>query len=160
MEKASEKSLEGIGGWLVLPLLSLSVTPFRLSFFLYKDLWPVFSKGHWGVLTTPGGEAYHPLWAPLLIFEVIGNLSIIVLCLIALWFFLKRSQLAPKLVISWLAVSLAFVATDFFLADLIPAVAEQSDRQSVRELGRSVVGAAIWIPYFLVSKRVKATFVR
>jgi len=160
MSDVKEKSLEGIAGWLILPLLGLIIAPLRVSFFLYQQLLPVFTEGHWATLTTPGSGAYHPLWAPLLIGEIVGNVSVIALSLVALFFFLRRSLHAPKLVIASLAFSLLFVGADFFLADLIPAVAEQNDTESAKELGRAIMGAVIWIPYFLVSKRVKATFTR
>lgn len=160
MTDTPESSHEGIGGWLILPLLGLIVSPLRVTYLLYQELLPVFMEGYWEVLTTPGSEAYHPYWAPLLVGEVVGNLIVIVLALITLVFFLRRSRYTPRLVIAWLAFGLVFVTADFFLADLIPAVAEQSDPESTRELARSFVGAAIWIPYFLLSRRVKATFTR
>ena len=155
-----EQSPNGIGGWLILPLLGLIVSPLRLSYHLYATFWPLISEGYWEALTTPTSEAYHFLWKPLLIFEVVCNVTSIGLGLVALWLLLRNSRLTPYFVISWLAFSVVFVAVDYFLGDLIPAVAEQSDAESAKELMRSVIGAAVWIPYFLVSKRVEATFVK
>ena len=160
MEEQKQKSLQGIRGWLVLPLLSLIFSPLRASFSIYKLFWPIFSEGDWQILTTATSKAYHPLWAPFLISELVGNIAIVIVGLIALWFFLRKSRLAPRWVISWLAATLILVVVDFVLANQIPAVAAQkTDPESIKELARSVIGAAIWIPYFLVSKRVKATFV-
>jgi hypothetical protein len=159
VEEIKPDSLRGIRGWLIFPLLGLIINPFRVSFFLYKHLWPIFSKGFWEVLTTPESKAYHPLWAPVLILEMTGNLAIIALGIVALWYFLRKSRLAPRLLISWLGLILVVVWADHFLANLIPAVAKQSHTESIKEIARAVLGAAIWIPYFLVSKRVKATFV-
>jgi len=154
-----KKSPEGIGGWLVLPLLGLIISPFRVSFSLYRDIWPVFSGGHWQALTTSTSEAYHPLWAPLLVLELVGNVAIVIVGLVALWLFLRKSRLAPRWVISWLGLIFALTVTDFVLANRIPIVAAEKDPEAIKELARSVIAAAIWIPYFLVSKRVKATFV-
>ena len=154
------KSYEGIGGWLILPLIGLFIVPIRISLLVLKDLVPIFTEGHWNVLTTPGSGAYHPLWAPLLIFECAGNAIFIIFSIVLLVFFFPKSRLLPKLIIFYLVLNLLFVAGDFFLADLIPAVAEQSNPHSAKELGRAIIGAMIWVPYFLFSKRVKQTFVR
>ncbi len=159
MTDMKQSTLVGIGGWLILPSITLVISPLRIGHFLYTEMWPIFSQGHWDTLTNPASHAYHRLWGPLLVFEVIGNLLVIVLGITALWFFMRRSHLAPKLVISWLVLGLVFIASDFFLSDLIPAVAKQADPSSAKELGRAIFGALIWIPYFMVSKRVKATFV-
>ena len=53
---------KGLRGWLILPAIGLIVAPLRLGINLMKDFWPIFRDGYWPVLTTPGTEAYHPLW--------------------------------------------------------------------------------------------------
>jgi hypothetical protein len=154
------KSYEGIRGWLILSLIGLFISPIRMSISVFRDLVPIFTEGHWNVLTTPGSSAYHPLWAPLIITECAGNAVFVIFSIVLLVFFFRKSRLLPNLIISYLILNLVFVAGDFFIADMIPAVAEQSNSQAAKELARAIIGAVIWIPYFFVSKRVKQTFVR
>lgn len=149
-----------IGGWLYLIGIGLVVSPFRVIQMLAGTYLPLFRDGAWDHLTTPGTESYHVLWAPLLVFEIIGNLGMLVLGLAALVCFVQRSRRTPKLVIMWLGWAAIYGLIDFFAADLIPLVKSSADPESLRELTRALMGAAIWIPYFLMSKRVKATFVR
>ena len=154
------KSYEGIRGWLILPLIGLFFAAVRISMVVLKDLVPIFTKGYWNSLTTPGSDVYHPLWAPLILFEFVGNIVFIIFAIVLLVLFFGKSRLLPRVMLSYLILNLLFVVSDFFLADLIPAVAERGNFQDLKELARAVIGAVIWVPYFLVSKRVKQTFVR
>lgn len=148
-----------IGGWLILYIFGLIMAPIALSFILYSVYWPILTNGTWSSLTTQGSELYHALWGPLIILELVGNCLTIIFCLVTLVFIFKKSKYAPTVAISLMIYSLIFVAGDYLLAQLIPAVAVQKDSASTKEIGRTVVGALIWIPYFLKSKRVKALFV-
>jgi Protein of unknown function (DUF2569) len=159
MEQSQQKSLKGIGGWLILPLLGLILGPLRLIYMIYEDMWPIFSSDYWEDLTSPESASYHPLWRSVLIFEVAGNLAIFLLVLAALFTFLKKSRKAPRLVIMWLFLGLVFAAADFYFKGYIPGAREQYDLMPSLEIWRAGITAAIWIPYFLASKRVKATFV-
>jgi hypothetical protein len=159
MGQSEQKLLKGIGGWLILPLLGLILSPLRLAYMVYEDMWPIFSPDYWEDLTSPTSALYHPLWTRVLIFEVAGNLAIFLLGLAALVSFLRRSRKAPRFVIMWLLLGLIFVAADFYFRGYIPGAAQQYDIIPDFELWRAGITAAIWIPYFLVSKRVKATFV-
>ncbi|HEX9949551.1 MAG TPA: DUF2569 domain-containing protein [Thermodesulfobacteriota bacterium] len=156
---AAPKQYDKIGGWLILVAIGLIFTPIRLLVVLFKDLLPALSADTWSRLTTPGTEAYHPLWAPLLLFEIIGNCLFILFPIIIAIFFFQKRRFVPRLVIMLLLSNLVFVAIDYFAADLIPFVAAQEDIGSLIELIRVFIGCVIWVPYFLVSKRVKATFV-
>jgi hypothetical protein len=146
----------GFGGWLILPMLGLIITPFRMLFQFVQELLPIFTGPAWHTVTTPGTGAYHPMWAPLLLFELIGNTALFAFTLVVLVQFFRKSRLLPKLYIIWLLSLVVVQGADWILGAQIPTVAEQND---FKELFRAIVGAAIWIPYFSVSKRVRNTFV-
>jgi len=155
-----EKSYAGIRGWLILPLVGLGIAPLQISFMLYRNMMPLFTKGYWEVLTTPGLETYHPLWAPLLMYEIAGRTGFLMFSLVLLGFFLRKSRRLPKLIIICLVLNLLFVAGDLFFSGMIPAIAEQEAAGEGGDLVRALVGVVIWVPYFMMSKRVKQTFVK
>jgi hypothetical protein len=76
-----------------------------------------------------------------------------------LWLFFRKSRRVPMLMVVWLLANTGGQIVDLLLAQQIAAVAALPDNDGIKELSRSVVGLLIWVPYFLVSKRVKNTFV-
>lgn len=148
----------GIGGWLILPLLGLILTPFRIGLQTVSDVLPAVQPATWSALTTPGSKAYHPLWAPAIIFELGANAMLILFSVVLVWLFFRKSRRVPLLMIVWLLAIIAAQGIDLAFANQIPAVAALPDTDAIKNLVRSVVGAVIWVPYFLVSKRVKNTF--
>lgn len=157
--ESNQTEPKGIGGWLILPLLGLIFSAFQIAFQFIGDLAPVLTIETWHVLTTPGTNAYHPLWAPLLVFEVVASVVLFSFTLALLRFFFKKSKRVPKLFVLWLLSVAAVQVIDYLLMAQIPSVSEQPDPAGMRDLIRSVGSAAIWIPYFLKSTRVKNTFV-
>lgn len=155
----SPRQYDTIGGWLILLAIGLVLSPLRLLVSIGRDVLPAFKGETWSLLTTPGTAAYHPLWAPLLIFELAGNVLFVILSIVALVYFFQRRRIAPRLVMIFFLSNLAFVGIDYVAAEFIPAAAAQDDSESLQELGRSLAVCMIWVPYLLVSKRVKGTFV-
>ena len=149
---------QGLGGWLVLVGLGLSLAPIRMGFQFANDLLPIMTEGYWPILTDPASAAYHPLWAPLIVFEVVGNLAFIIASAYLLVLFFQRSPRFPRLMIWYLLTNLAFLAIDSLVAKAIPEVAAQADPQGARELLRGFVGCLIWVPYLMSSRRVRNTF--
>lgn len=154
------RQLSGIGGWLILPMIGLVITPVRLGFMLITMHLQIFLSGAWNVLTTPGSEVYHPLWAPLLLFEIFANTVLMSWAVALLILLFTRSPSFPRWIILFYAVSLVIVTLDLMGSRFIPMVAEQNDPSGMRELFRAAVAAAIWIPYFIKSERVKNTFIQ
>jgi hypothetical protein len=150
----------GIGGWLLLPALGLIASPLLMAFGFYRDLLPALMPDVWNSLTDPRSAAYNSLWGPLIVYEVLINVALFVFTVWLLWQFFSKSQRAPKLFVIWLAAIAGTQIIDYLLSSQIPMVADKAvDAADVKGLVRSIVNAAIWIPYFIRSERVKNTFI-
>jgi hypothetical protein len=147
-------------GWLLLVAIGVVIYPLRLLGFILDDLLPVFSRDVWSVLTAPGSNVYHPLNGPVLLFELLGNLVLLICSIILAVMFFQRREQFPFLGVSFLVGAFLFYLADYFAALQLPSVASQEDSGSVLDLAGALPVCAVLVPYFLTSKRVKATFVR
>jgi hypothetical protein len=150
----------GLGGWLVLVAIGLFVTPVRLALFLSQTFLPIFRDGMWERLTTPGPAPYHPLWGPLLIGEIAINSVFILLAIYLLFLYFRRSWRFPRLYMTLLISSLVFIVADSFAVGIVAPSQGVMDPATIAEIGKSLIVAAIWVPYMIFSKRVRNTFVR
>jgi hypothetical protein len=149
----------GIAGWLILPALGIVFAPFGLLVSIVRDILPAFGDDVWPLLVNPGSPIYHRLWVPIIIFELVADVLIVIGSIVVLVLFFRKSRHAPRVIVGWLAALLLVQIVDLVLTRQIPAVASQVEFDDYRDLLRSAVAAAIWIPYFLVSRRVKNTFI-
>ena len=154
----NNEHLNGISGWLILVAIGIVLSPIRIAALLLPLYLDMLNNGSWETLTTPGTEAYSPFWAPILITEIALNIGLILLWVyIAIIFFSKKSTF-PNIYIGALLFSFAFIVIDAFAIQLVLPNEPVFDPDTTKELTRTVIVAAIWIPYMLRSKRVKATF--
>ena len=146
----------GIGGWLVLPMLELFLTP--LVGLAFLRTFPETLR-YFNLLSGTQGA--------FVIFEFAFNSALLILTPIALLvlFFEKRARF-PKVYIGWSLVTLAFQLLDLPVAYY--AFKEYFDNsgepfldpETLHQLGKSLFSAVIWVPYMLRSRRVRNTFVR
>lgn len=139
-----DDKLKGIGGWLILPAIGLILGPIIGVIGLFASL---------GMYQDVARAGYGGVYALELI-VLFGLLGFMIYA--AIKFFGKKKD-APKIMIFLYSVSL--VASLVLLGVELSAGAEEFAVETGKQLVRDIVAAAIWIPYFNVSKRVKATFV-
>lgn len=155
-----EKKLEGLGGWLALVGLGIIISPLRIIGVLFPTYLEMFSNGSWTELTTLGTENYNPLWAPILYGEMAINVGLVLSWIFIASLFFCRKRAFPKWYIGILLFTLVFILVDALAIKTVLPTEPVLDAETLKELGRSLVASLIWIPYMLVSKRVKATFVK
>ncbi len=154
-----QKNLEGIGGWLLLLAILLPLWIINYLIILvgilikysesigmmshhYNNQDVIFgmsklSTGFWMALVT------------------------IVFLIIMIVHFYKRSKKTPILFISFL-VGQYFTSQFIYYSVILRYINDSGffDLTGFSQLSSTIISAFIWIPYFLLSKRVKATFTR
>ncbi|MDH5178179.1 MAG: DUF2569 domain-containing protein [Gammaproteobacteria bacterium] len=154
-----DKDLKGLGGWLILVGIGVVLSPIRLLVTFVPLYIPIFQDGTWEMLTTEGAEAYNPLWAPMLMLEIGYNVIMVFVSIYLIYLFFTRHYLFPKVMIVVMAASIVFIPLDAWLITFIVPGEAVFDSETLREFSRVLIAGCIWIPYMLVSKRVKLTFV-
>jgi len=157
---SEEKNLEGLGGWLILVAIGILASPIRIGAQLYPIYSEIFSTGAWEALTTPGSETYNSLWAPILIGEITINGGLILAWLFLAFLFFFKKKIFPKCYIGILLFTLVFVLVDAFVVKLIIPDDPVFDADTIQELSRALIATVIWVPYMIISKRVKLTFTK
>jgi len=144
---ATGTDLEGIRGWLILVAVGLGIGPLVSLSGAIRDLLLLYGAKYQSTL------AARPGVAGLVLYEAVTN-SIFFVALVALNFlFYKKRKSFPALMITFLGSQLALVLIDHLAARAL------QPSTGLAGVLRSLVGAVIWIPYYLRSERVKATFV-
>ena len=151
--------LQGLGGWLILVGIGVVLSPIRLLYTYVPAYVPIFEDGTWEALTSNGSELYDPLWAPFLIGEIFFNSIILVASVYLIYLFFSKHHLFPKVYIGIVVVSLILIPLDAWVITIILPTEPMFVPETTKELVQTSITALIWIPYMLISKRVKATFV-
>ncbi len=153
-----ENDLEGLGGWLILVAIGIVFSPIRILFVTIPIYSEIFSTGSWEILTTPGADAYNPLWGPIIIGEILVNGALIMVWLYIAYLFFTKNRVFPIFYIGIILFTLILVIVDAFSIALVLPDEPIFDLETSTELVRSIVACILWVPYMLISKRVKATF--
>ncbi len=156
---ASAEGPKGLGGWLILVGIGVVITPLRLGAVLFMTYPPMFESGLWDTLTTPGSQDYLPYFGAFLIFEIGVNLAFMLLGVYLALLYFTKSYRFPMTYIAFMGANLFFILADAWLGSLVIPELPMFDPDTTRELARTAIAAAIWIPYMRLSARVKATFV-
>lgn len=158
MENEDKKAL-AIGGWLILIAIGIVFTPIKVLILMMTTYSEIFLSEAWGSLTTQGSDAYNPLWAPIIIGEMLFNGVIFFAYLYMAYLFFCKKSAFPKWYISVAVLSLIFIVADAFSLKLVIPDEPAFDSDTLKEFLRSLFIVVVWVPYMLISTRVKATFI-
>lgn len=151
--------LNGLGGWLILVGFGLYLRALFIVGTIFMTAGS-YDLETWQALTNPGSSSYHALWAPVLIYELLVNITLLVFTIFLLILFHQKRAVFPRLMIALLVTQAIVMVLDHILAQQIPYIAANSGDKTMRQMNSAVFGAILWTAYLLVSKRVKATFIR
>ncbi len=127
---------------------------------LIRTVPEIFSTETWANLTTQGSVAYHPLWAPLIIGDILINCGLLLVWFYVAYLFFTKSKHFPIWFICLADFYLLYVVVANFGIKQFLTSLPIFNLETAKRMMSAVIMAAIWVPYLLVSKRVKATFIK
>ncbi|WP_058188912.1 DUF2569 domain-containing protein [Terracidiphilus gabretensis] len=145
----SDRHLEGLSGWLILVGIGLVLSPVIILFRIFTV--------HLRVLINPHMQSYlqtHGTLHALILVEAITNVLLVLMLVWLNYLFFTKRRAFPTFMIFYFVFQCIFIAGDHFAAVFLLAKPSSS-----LTLVRTFVAAAVWIPYYLRSRRVKVTFV-
>ncbi|KOP67336.1 hypothetical protein AMS62_20360 [Bacillus sp. FJAT-18019] len=145
------------GGLFVIPVLFLLLPIYLLAQFKRDILPNVKALGLYLQL--------NPAMILVAIFEVVSIITLFYLLISSIIFFFKKKVKFQKVMVSLLGFYSLFLIVDYFLCNLFanyatPEIVETFNAPYRKVIYRSLIISAILIPYLLVSKRVKGTFIK
>lgn len=153
--------LHGLGGWLALVAVGLCLRPIMVLATIVQSSTGYFNRAVWNIVTTPGTEHYQSKYALVAPLELIVNFSLLAYSVLLLLLFFRRSHLFPRTIQIFLGLCIPIALFAIWDNGQIATPADpKKDFEGYKMLIQAVVGAAIWIPYFQVSVRVRHTFIR
>jgi hypothetical protein len=149
-----------IGGWLILFGIGLVFSPLKMLVDLYHA--PAYMNDViWSNLFDFDNSSKHMLIGIVMAVELIFNCLQLVFLTFILILFFKRRTLFPPFAIAFYVFTMFFLISDTWVVSLLSSTKDtfEDQRDTIKNITRSILSVVIWVPYLLFSKRVKQTFV-
>ena len=149
-----------IRGFLIVVAIGLVVSFLQNLGLLLAAFVPFIRPEIWERLTSPEWTSYHPNWKVVMLFQLFAGSTMVGLNVIALFLFFTKGRAFPRFIVFTIPTIFVLGVVDYYLSGSVPAIAESKEySESSTNLIFRFVALHVWIPYFLLSKRVRATFV-
>jgi hypothetical protein len=159
-QAAATQGPAGLGGWLILPGITMVLHVFWLLWNL-TSLMTLRAGNIPDTTATAGLDFSDPAFIRLLNYEFNANILMVILLVALLVLFFTRSWVFPKAFIAFLALNVLIRLFDVMLAHGVATLNTDNNADaSFTELARPVIYAVAWGSYFLRSVRVRNTFTR
>lgn len=149
--------LDGIAGWLILPMLGVCAAPLYLIYGI-ADQAEYFNTTWVHDFSLPASGSYVPGFELLLLSEVGFNCFCLVLSVAMIYVLFKKRAILPRFYICFSIFMTVGICVDFAVTDYLFTEAGFDGVDDYFEVYKALFGTVIWSLYFAVSDRVRSTF--
>ncbi|MDN7127221.1 DUF2569 domain-containing protein [Pseudidiomarina sp. 1APR75-33.1] len=156
-QSQQQNELKGIGGWLYLVAFGVIVSPLFLAV-EYLPMLVDYMNGAYEITANPNSKSFVPHLELLLNVEMLANAFMLLVSLALLYLFFSKHRWFPRVFIFLCVFSPLFLIADAWIVHKLMPELVAIDEATVLDIIRAIIYALIWVPYMLISKRVKNTF--
>jgi len=162
MSITDKGELKGIGGWLILVAIGVTVSPFIAVLMDYASSSQTFNTEVWSALTDSNSPVYTPYFALTVSLETIIRIIIDAYLFYLMYLFYSKKSGFPTLFIRLVFFIFIFTIVDIIaVIFLFPDLTAEDlfDPLTIRSIGQLIFAILVWVPYMKTSVRVKNTFI-
>lgn len=148
----TERPGQSFGGWLILPIIGLTLTPFILISQIYQNEY--FDASLWSGFELGGYENAN-LLNLYLGFELFYNFAFLTFSILTLFLLFNKRTSTPMMMIVFYSCNFIVIVFESFFMNQVGL----PDPTATTDIFKAFITTVIWVPYFINSKRVKSTFV-
>lgn len=155
------KKYDSIGGWLILVAIGIVFLPLRILANIGEN-----DK----FLENSQATATFPKLTQVIQNDIKISYILLILSVCLLYLFFAKKSIFPKFFIGYLVFNICMVFLkiyfisganiELYTIDVGKKISSELAAESFKSVATSFVSALIWIPYMLLSKRVKGTFIK
>ncbi len=154
--KIKKKSIEGT---LYFPLIASLAAPF-LSFNAFRQMILPFNfDERWVNISSSALETFNAPWVKVVLFQFISNIVLFLITVVLLISFFQLTKHYTKMVITYFILKILLITLIFYFQTVVKGPPTPTLQQITGIGTRSLLFTGIWIPYFLLSERVRETFI-
>lgn len=148
-----------INGSLIVALLATILAPFlSLNSFRFGIL-PFATDDRWINISNSLLHTYNPEWVKLVYFEFCSNIFLFLYTIFLLVSFILRKKYYSKVIIFYFVLKIILLALIYYFQTVIKGPPTPTLSQISGVGFRSLIFTGIWVPYFLLSEKVRETFI-
>lgn len=153
-----ESKYNGIGGWLILPVLGLILNPFSNVREIFECSHLIFSLNNWMLFSDATSAGFHPFRGTFVLLEIVMLIAFLIFNILLLVLLFKKKRSFPILYVYFIWTVCLWSISDNIIAFLL--ISEPITKTDIRGMVSIGLATVIWSLYFFKSERVKAIFIK
>lgn len=144
-------SPSGLGGWLILTQIGLFISLLTIGIQLTNLAVELSGEDIWGLFPIDLKTYF--------VFILSSHILLLLFIVFIITQFYRKKAIVPKSMVIMYSANIAITIINFILIHQVTYAGDAEIASSIQAIIQAIISAAIWIPYFMKSKRVKNTFV-
>ncbi len=146
-------------GTLIFALLSAGVVMILTLYSFREMILPFDFDSRWVKISDLALSSYNKNWVSLIKFEFISNIIQILGLVVLILFFFARSKKFPLALIIYVMAKILILTVTYYFHTVLKGVPTPTIAVMTGSHFRAILIASAWIPYFMLSEKVRDTFI-
>jgi hypothetical protein len=146
-------------GTLIFALLSAGIVMILTLYSFREIILPFAFDSKWVKISDLALSSYNKNWVFLIKFEFISTIVQIIGLIVIVLFFFARSKRFPLALIIYVMAKVLVLTVTYYFHTVFKGVPTPTIAVMTGSHFRAILVAAAWIPYFMLSEKVRDTFI-